>query len=416
MDASTEGPEAEDDAPSAAELHQAWLEEVAVVRKLRQQGLAAGHPAMEAACKTRDDAEALWRGAKDPAPPAVRLSRIQAKLDRAVAIQAESRRAITELEQAHQARLAELHARHEENTERVRLRRRQLDAVQEELAAGGSSARARAKQGQAVQEVHSVLCGTVAPAIAALVEQLDSSAPAWGVLNGLLGTIANSSAVLEGTIAPQATAQSYHIGEEGDEWDNWGRDDVRDEDSEWSESHEMRDTGSQWNQAGDHGGNQGDAYSGGARARDGGGDEDQPMGTGAWWERSRADWEAGVRWEECGHGKWARSRSDWADAWEEERAHGGLEAAQPPAARRRLEPTQPTQAREAKEGSDGQGGPADDPERRRQQHSERVQRIVNAAIDAGIQPLTSTGEDLLVLDANQLDAWAAEHLAADGAN
>jgi hypothetical protein len=369
---------------------------------------------MEAACRTRDDAEALWRGAEDPAPPAVRLSRAQAKLDRAVAIQAESRRAILELEKAHKARLEELHAKLGEDTERVRHRRMQLGAIQDELAAGGSSGKARAKQGQAVQEVHSVLCGTVAPAIASLVEQLDSSAPAWGVLNGLLGTISNSSALLEGTIAPQPTARNYHIGDDEEEWDDWGRDEGREEGSEWSESHELGVEGNHWGQAGSRGGDQGEAWEGDAGAQAGGGDADQPMGTGAWWEMPRAEWEAGTRWQECGHGKWARTRASWADSWEDERAREEEGAAQPPAARRRLEPAPPAQPRETKEGGDGQGEAAEDPERRSRLHSERVQRIVTAAIEAGIQPLTGAGEELQVLDANQLDAWAAENLPANG--
>ncbi len=43
-------------------------------------------------------------------------------------------------------------------------------------------------------------------------------------------------------------------------------------------------------------------------------------------------------------------------------------------------------------------------------HRERVDLIIGSAIDAGVQPLTSMGEDLHVLDPNALDAWAAEHL------
>ncbi len=235
-----------------------------------------------------------------------------------------------------------------------------------------------------------------------------------GVLNGLLGTISKSRALLEGTIAPQPAARSYHIGDDDEGGDDWKRDECREEDSEWSESHELGGERDYWGQVGGQGGDQGDAWGGDAGTRDGSGEGDQPMGTGAWWEIPRAEWEAGVRWQACGHGKWERTRASWADSWEDERARDEEGAAQPPAARRRLEPGPPTQPGDAGEGNNGQGEPAIDPERRRQQHSERVQRIVNAAIDAGIQPLTGAGEDLQVLDANQLDAWAAEHLPADG--
>ncbi len=89
---------AEESPPTPNTLHPAWQEEVAVVRRLKHQGLAPGHPAMQAACSIRDEAERTWRDAKDPAPAAIRLAGAQAKLDRAIEIQAESRQALMEYE------------------------------------------------------------------------------------------------------------------------------------------------------------------------------------------------------------------------------------------------------------------------------------------------------------------------------
>ncbi len=408
----TEGADAEDAPPSAEDLHQAWLDEVAVVRRLRQQGLANSHPAMEAACKTRDDAEALWRGAKDPAPPAVRLSRMQAKLDRAVALQAESRQAIIELERAHKAKLAELQAKLDEDTERVRLRRRQLGEVQDEIAQGGNGGEARAKQGQAVQQVHAALSNTIAPTISALVDQLESSTPAWSILNGLLGTLSSSQTMLEEAMATKSTTQTFDIGdgtgvERGD-------DDEGDRDSgsttDWSESHEMRDVRSEAG-LGNQAGGQGDARAG---AWPGNHDADQTMGAGGWWNISRADWDAGVRWQACGHGKWARSGASWADTWEDERAKEQEGSDQPAVARRRLEPAPQVVPSGTGGGDSSTGSTGADEARQRQQHEARVQQIVAAAIAAGVQPITGTGDDLRMLDANQLDAWAAENLQADG--
>ncbi len=385
--------------PSAEELHQAWLAEVAVVRRLRQQGLAAGHPAMEAACKARDEAESLWRGAKDPAPPAVRLSRVQAKLDRAVAMQAESRTAIVELERAHKARLAELQTKLDEDTQRVRLRRRQLEEVQEEIAQGGEGSRARARQGQAVQKVHAALASTIAPTLSALVDQLESTTPAWTILNGLLGTLSSSQALLEEAMAPAPPTQNFDIGDSdgvgGGDGEQAGRD--NDTDTDWSESHEMRDVRT----------NQGDARDE-SWARGGG--ADQEMGDSGWWQMSRTDWENGVRWQACGHGKWARTRSSWADSWEDERTREEEGEDQPAAARRRLGPAPQPTGNGASGGSDSTGDPTADDARRRQQHSERVQRVVTAAIDAGVQPITSSGEELQMLDADGLAAWVEENL------
>ncbi len=396
----------EDTPPSAEDLRQAWMAEVAVVKRLRQQGLAAEHPAMLAACSARDSAETRWREAKDPAPPAVRLNRVQEKLDRAVAAQAESRAAITELERAHKVRLAELQAKLDEDEERVRLRRRQLQEVQDEIAQGGTSDRSRARQGVAVQKVHTALASTVAPAISALVDQLESSTPAWSILNGLLGTLSNSQSLLEEAMAGAPPVQTFDIGEEEgmERCENGGNGPCDGSDSEWSESHEMRDV---WSEQGgprtDRGATQ-DGEWAGAR------DSAQTTGGGGWWQTSRADWEDGVRWQECGHGKWAKARASWADAWESEGAGVDGETDQPAAARRRLGPAPQGVPNCTGHDADGGRDPASDDTQRRQPHADRVQLIIAAAIEAGVQPLTASGEDLQLLSPEQLDAWAAENL------
>jgi hypothetical protein len=67
--------------PTPSQLQQAWREEMALVKRLRQQGLPAEHLAMQAACQARDEAERSWRNAKDPTPASVRLNRAQSKLE-----------------------------------------------------------------------------------------------------------------------------------------------------------------------------------------------------------------------------------------------------------------------------------------------------------------------------------------------
>ncbi len=172
---------------------------------------------MQAACAVRDEAEKSWRQAKDPVPTAVKLARAQAKLDRAIEAQGESHRVLCEYEAEHATRIAALRSKLEEDRAKVRLRRQQLEEIQDEVGAEGKGARARARQGAAARQVHTALSNTVAPTIAALVEQLDSSTPAWGVLNGLLGTLADSQSVLESAFKPGPAAQTYDIagGEEG---------------------------------------------------------------------------------------------------------------------------------------------------------------------------------------------------------
>ncbi len=399
--------DADEGPPTAAELHQAWRDEMAVVKRLRQQGIASDHPAMEAACKARDDAERAWRDNKDPTPPSVRLSRAQAKLDRAISLQADSRQAIIDLEKAHRAQLAVLQGKLDEDMERVRARRQQLEVIQNEVATGGRGCGARAVHGDAVRQVHTAICSTVAPTIAALIDQLDSASPAWSALNGILGTLADSKSLLEKAIPTAPTTQSFDIADDGrDDVDVEGRDDC--DDSDWSESHELR--------GGDgHEGQDSAAARGGAAATGHGDDwgQDHSMETDEWWGmHGGGDWSAGVRWEACGHGKW--TRTSWADSWEREYGEESTEPAHPPAARRRLEPAAPPTAPVAEAGGETAAAAAAlDATARKLQHNERAQKIVLAAIEAGVQPLSASGEELHLLDPNQLDAWAAENLPSD---
>ncbi len=398
-DASGDDPGA---APSPGDLHQAWQGEMALVKRLRQQGIDDGHPAMLAACQARDAAERKWREAKDPTPPTLRLSRAQAKLDRAIHLQAESRMALTEHERAFKERQAVLQARLEEDTARVRARRQQLEDVQEEIAMQGRGGKARAAQGTAVRQVHGTLCNEVAPTIATLVEQLDSATPAWAILNNLLATLTSSKALLEQAMPAQGT-QAFDIADDaddhahGDECDGHGGWDG----SEWSESHEVMDAADDG--VGDRGGGNVDATDDGMDVGDGG---------GSWWGGADGHWQRTARWAPSGYGKW--SRTSWADSWEYEQQGGrgscDDDRDQPPPARRRLDdrneaaagPTSPAAA------ATDEGG-ASDVDLKARTHRERIELVTQRAIDAGIQPLTSQGDDLRVLDPNALDAWVAEH-------
>ncbi len=243
-------------------------------------------------------------------------------------------------------------------------------------------------------QVHGTICNEVAPALAALAEQLDSSTPAWTTPNGLLSSLASSKALLEQAVAPTG-AQAFNIGDAVDGTHGNGGQDGDGANSEWSESHGLRGWGADDNGDGDVAEHE----------------ADQCMGTGDWWDSPQGHWHHAARWSPCGYGKW--SRSSWADSWEHEHADDATEAMPPAAARRRLEPR-------AEGGEDlGAAGPtpaqvqradATDAAQRKQQHEQRVAKIVQCAIDAGVQPISQSGEELQMLDPNQLDAWVAEHL------
>ncbi len=413
--------------PTAEELHQAWLDEVAFVKKLRQQGVQGTHPAMLAACEARDAAERAWRGSKEPAPAAVRLGRAQHKLDRAVALQAEARQAIMEAEKAHRETLAVLQATMDECTERVRLRRSQLREVQDEVGAGSAGAGdgQGARQQAAIRRVHDAICADIGPTLAALVEQIDTGAPAWTALNGVLGKLSASKEALESACAPRVPPQ-FDIGDDDQgKWESW---------SEWSESHDMQ--GRAWGGGrgrNGSGGNDGGpwTYGKGDEGTHADGDADDGMDgiqdhsteADTYWGAPAHRWAEAPRWQPCGHGKW--SRSAWADQLEHE--HGDRDDGdggddQPAAARRRLDDGgsgsghQGTTAPQAQLHVSHQAGAAAarggdcDQEEQKRLHNTRVDKIISMAVDAGVTPLTKDGEELQLLDPRQLDEWVAAHL------
>jgi hypothetical protein len=445
-----EGDEDAEGQPTVADLQQNWQQEIALVKRLRSQGIPDQHPAMRAACEARDSAERAWRGAKEPAPISVRLGRAQSKLDRAIALQGEARARMLEEERAYKERLAALQSDLDECTSRVKLRRRQLQEVQGELGSQGPT-RGRTQQAQleAIRRVHSTICAEVGPTIAGLVEQLDSGAPAWTALNGLLGKLQQSKVELENVASAPADRFDISDQDQDDEhWERW---------SAWSESHDVQ--GQPWGQGmaasgatHDRGDDDDDAamgqvdtdrgqyvgYRGYGHYDDWGGapreqaDGDQPMGGDDWWDSPARRWGGAVRWQAAGHGKW--SRASWADQLEEDDAGDDGATDPPPPARRRLEAAdaqraegsntqqqashqqQPQQQQahlpvpSAAEGNSSEGCPSDDPNVAAKRHMERVNRIVTMAIEAGVTPLTASGEELCLLDASQLEAWVAQCL------
>ncbi len=425
-----------DDQPTADDLQQCWHQEVALVKRLRSQGLPDDHPAMRAACNTRDAAEQAWRSVKEPAPVAVRLGRAQGKLDRAVALQAEARSAMLEEERRHKERMSELQATLDECNDKVSMRRRQVQEIQAEVGTRGpADGINKSAQMDAIRKVHSTICTDVGPTIAALVDQLDSGAPAWSALNGLLGKLQESKDALE-SVSAAPRADCFDIGDQdNDHWDSG---------SSWSESHDVQ--GQPWGPGGaGYGGDHdssGDATMGqadddGGQGADHGGDgnydswgcvpraqgaQAQGMVDDGWWNSGSRRWGNSIRWQAAGHGKW--SRASWADQLEEEDGDNDDGAEQPPPARRRLEatdderqtagevPEQQQRAAALSEASNGATGAAasNDPAAAGRKHAERINQIVNMAIEAGVTPLTTKGEELCMLDAGQLEAWVAECL------
>ncbi len=135
----------------------------------------------------------------------------------------------------------------------------------------------------------------------------------------------------------------------------------------------------------------------------------------AWPQWVQASWATdGTKWMYCGHGKW--QRSSWADDWEREQMEveappsGDDDAGAPQRKNRRLDGAggggkQQEPAAPVADAADGSA--SSDPANA---HQEMLSGIINRAMAAGVQPLTHDGEELQMLDINQLSAWAAEHL------
>ncbi len=273
-----------------------------------------------------------------------------------------------------------------------------------------------------MRQVHQTICGEVGPTIAALVEQLDTDAPAWAALNGLLGKLSASKAALEGACTHHDT-DHFDIGggDHADGCDDW---DAR---SDWSESHDLR--GQAWG-----GGRSGrrdavevgdgddwacqqlDTWGGTADAGDNADDYDHSMGTGDWWDAPAPArrWSDGARWQSSGHSKWRRA--SWADQSEGElhgAEHEEEDGGPPPAARRRLEDTGAEHGDGAAQGKDAAAAACtqvDNPEAQKRRHAQRLEQIITMAINAGVNPLTASGDDLRLLDPHQLDEWVAANL------
>ncbi len=410
--------EATADAPGPSELRQLWQQEIAVVKQLAKQGISPEHPAMVAAIAARDVAEGKWRGAKTPAPLATRLGWAQRKLDRAISIQADTRQEMVALERQFNSSMAVLQERLAEDSERVSKRRQQLEAVQLEAGGGAPTQRVQGAQGEAVRRACNTLRQDVAPALAALAEQLGTGTDAWTSVNSILAKLAESQQVMDE--AAEATTQKF---------------DMAEDDDLWSESHDLQTGGNGHGDLADGGGEVGQQPAWqpwqplhqqyqhqqdpqrpgcGASAQHGGGG-----GAHSWEHWQSVDWTAAPKWREQGHGQW--TRASWADAWEcEQREDEEMEEQAEPQHKHRRQGGAAYDEGEKQLGAGvgsslpagqaGQAPPQGQSADAARQHSELLSRIVEASISAGVQPLTAAGEELHVLDFQQLTAWAAENL------
>ncbi len=181
----------------------------------------AEDPAVLALKSARDDAEQEWRRAKSPAPLSTRMSRAQAKLDRAGATLARARVAVDEFDEWVETQRAALVQRMHEADSWYRWRQQQLGSLHEEAGemANGKPGRdsVAAAHGEAISER---IASEWLPELQALMEHLQGNPEVEERLASMAASM--HCAGQELSAARAEAVEAYDIAGD-DDWDQrWG--------------------------------------------------------------------------------------------------------------------------------------------------------------------------------------------------
>ncbi len=161
------------------DLWEAWQDEKAALRKLRQSGFADGHWAVVEAAARADDAEEAWRAAKPQTAFSNRFRGAERAVSRTKARKEKVEKDIAELEATFNHRRQELQEQLEAAREKLQEAEARHEALRAELGASGSSAAHNAQADRNVirSAAHCLEC-EVGPALSAVAELLDGGDPA----------------------------------------------------------------------------------------------------------------------------------------------------------------------------------------------------------------------------------------------
>ncbi len=400
-------------------------EEQATVRALAREGIDAAHPAMVAAVAARDAAEDAWRAARTPHPVARRMGWAQQALDRAMRSRDKVRDELAEFDAHTKEQRGLIEERLGQAMERVSKRRETLEALQEEAALDAPGYR----KGKGTAEVCSQLAGgmrqSIAPRVAALASKLADGSEAQEQFNLLVAQLEGLQGRLD---------QHANDGDRGYE-----QYDIADEPSEaeWSESHDLPSTGARsretggteprghvgpprwrsegygrWGKGGDSstrrtgkGTGQGDAVAAATApsAMDTGATQGPSVTAGA----SAAQTRIGAG----GNGR-GRAGGDDESAPPPSKLHKSQETSASNDVRATDDNSRALELMQAQQGAAAAGefGSQAAIQAAAQLHSRNVDRIARAAINQGVQPLTDTGDELIVLSPQELAQWAEAKL------
>ncbi len=434
-EADEEGEGADEDQPGdeedSATLKQRLEKENAAVRALAREGLAEDHPAMAAAVAARDAVDAAWRSSRKPHPVARRMGWAQRRLDKAMRARDRVRDELAEYDTRAREQRDAILERLGNAMERVAKHREALDVLQEEAAVDAPSAR----KGNGAAGVCAQLAGGMRTELAPTVEALAAEIPEGSAAHAHLSIII---AKLEGM---QGKLEQVGNGTDGYQEYNMSEGDAPSE-AEWSESHELgggpgadadaAKGARQWATKG-HGrwcreGAGHAQHSGkGGTARDTDGpvavprpattttDEHAgaapPTPTTAQKGTARAARQGDTG--PSGKGVDANGDNCTEDQQPPNKSRKGQDpadtamahaAAQDTARALQLMESQRTAAAAGEYGSQAAIQAAG------QLHARNVAQVVSAAIERGIQPITETGEELIMLGPQELEEWTAKHM------
>ncbi len=423
--------------------------EQSMVRTLVREGVDEDHPAMVAAVAARSAAEEAWKAARRPHPVARRMGWAQQGLDRAMRARDKVREELAAFDEEMQERRNQIEQRLGQAMERVSKRRRALDELQEEAAMDVPAAR----RGHGAAEVCSELAGgmrsAIAPRVAALAAKLDDGSEAQEQFNLLVAQLEGLQGKLE---------RHAHDGYSGHE-EYWIADDRSEE--AWSESHDLpggntREAGDtatasgarthagthKWTSKG-HGRWNKDGHGGARRTGKGTGQSGEPattaapaaMGTGTagHGEATETARPTDTRADGCSASRAAGAGASQhrSGAGGHNRGRGGREDDVAPP------PNKLHKGQSATEPSDACGSNDDDSRARElmqaqqeaaaagnfgsqaaiqaaaQLHSQNVDKVTKAAVNQGVNPITATGDELIMLGPQELAQWAKDNLDGD---
>jgi hypothetical protein len=293
----------------------------------------------------------------------------------------------------------------------------------------GPATKARDGSTNAVLQACGSLCKSIGPELAALVERLRDGSEEWQAANRVLATLSASQRRLEEAAGlHDEPPHTYDIGDDDDDFD------AMSQTSPWSESHELREAGGA--AYGDDGDGMGADFDG--QAGDAAGD------CGAeGWRRWRDDQWQSPQWRVDQYGRW--HRASWADLWETEQRNGGdwgmgqqtgaaatssaavgaqaarraggphdAETGEPSTKHRRQLPsgngTSDGAVAEPALGAGTAAALAPHGADRDAAFARRVAEVVERAVGMGVQPISETGDELIMLSPELLSKWVSEHL------